>query len=78
MDIVLGSFRYCVNEVGRKQAAAQVFPLITPLLWTREIRGQHYVREYGLHLRPQRVQSELHQRAYDGLVVRLTALPGGD
>jgi hypothetical protein len=46
-DILLGSFRYCVNEPERDIAGRAMLPNLVPLMWTGKSEGKQYVRERG-------------------------------
>ncbi len=70
-DIVLGSFRYCVNEEARDQAGRAMFPQIVRLMWSRQANGQRTVLERGLILRPMDVRAPEHQAEYESLKARL-------
>lgn len=70
-DIILGSFRYCVNEPERDIAGRAMFPNIVRLMWKRSRDGRQYVRKVGLVLRPQEVLAPQHQAEYDALINRL-------
>jgi hypothetical protein len=70
-DIVLGSFRYCVNEPDRDIAGRQMYPNIVRLMWKRDVNGRSVLREYGLVLRPQNIAAEQHRQEYAGLLARL-------
>jgi hypothetical protein len=70
-DIVLGSFRYCVNESAKDEAGKAMFPGLVRLMWTGARDGKRYVRERGLTLRPEVVQSRRYQGEYEELLKRL-------
>ena len=70
-DIVLGSFRYCVNEPERDVAGRAMFPSIVQLMWHVRRGNIVYLKNRGLVLRPRTIAAELHQREYDALVDRL-------
>jgi hypothetical protein len=71
-DILLGSFRYCVNEQGKDIASAAIFPTLARVMWHRKGRdGTRELREYGLTLRPAKITFEGYQQDYDDLVKRL-------
>lgn len=71
-DVVLGSFRYCVNEPERDIAGRAMLPSVARLMWHREHNGRKLVRERGLVTRPQTVREQRHQDEYDALRARLT------
>lgn len=70
-DVVLGSFRYCVNEPDRDLAGRQMLRTIVRLMWKRQYGKRYVVRDHGLVLRPQTVKAPQHQAEYDALVDRL-------
>lgn len=52
MDIVLGSFRYCINNPNNIPAAREMMIKIVSLMWHRKIEDTYYVGDYGLIVRP--------------------------
>lgn len=72
MDIVLGAFRYCVNEPERDVAGRQLLPQVTRLMWRGQ--GENPLRERGLIMRPNNVRVAAHQAQYRALRDRLNAL----
>lgn len=77
-DILLGSFRYCVNEPERDIAGKAMLPALVPLMWTGTSEGKQYVRERGLNLRPKKVNTPAHQEEYDKLMDRLQGYLNGN
>ena len=75
-DIVLGSFRYCVNEPERDVAGRALYPQVARLLWTVQHQGQARFEGWGLNLRPMRVTRADHQSEYDELRARLQGYLG--
>jgi hypothetical protein len=76
MDIVLGSFRYCVNDPANRDAARQMLVSILPLLWGRLEDGSNAFIDKGLILRPplNRVVKKEYKKIYQQLVDYLTNL----
>jgi hypothetical protein len=70
-DVMLGAFRYCVNEPENEEAGKAMFPILMRMMWKRERLGKIYVRECGLVLRPKSINEAKHQTEYDTLVERL-------
>jgi hypothetical protein len=71
-DILLGSFRHCVNESDRDIANAVIFPTLVRVMWFRRTKdGKRDLRGYGLSLRPQTIKARSHRRDYDDLITRL-------
>lgn len=52
MDIVLGAFRYCINNPKNPDAAREMFGSVVQMMWGRRIGGTTNVRDRGLILRP--------------------------
>jgi hypothetical protein len=76
MDIVLGSFRYCVNESANDDAARDMLRAVMPLMLSAQ--GQDgRITGYGLLLRPKSINAPAHKREYDSLVKRLNELATG-
>ena len=63
-DIVLGAFRYCVNEPNNEAAGGKMYPLVSSLMWKR------YGRLVGLKLNPA-IGSTRYAHQYDALLTRL-------
>jgi hypothetical protein len=73
-DILVGSFRHCVNELDRDIANAAIFPTLIRVMWHRETdTGTKTLLEYGLTLRPETIEVEAHKKDYDDLRVRLAS-----
>jgi hypothetical protein len=70
-DVMLGAFRYCVNEPDNKEAGKAMFPVLMSMMWKRERNGKIYVNNCGLVFRPANVLETKHQTEYDALVQRL-------
>ncbi len=74
IDIILGSFRYCVNERNRTIAPREMLPLIIRMMWHRRIGKDIYLRERGLIFRPKKVKIPEYQNSYDELTQHLIGL----
>ena len=61
-DVMLGAFRYCVNEPNNREAGKAMFPV--GMMWKREHKGKIYVNDCGLVYRPANVKAEMHQAEY--------------
>ena len=70
-DIMLGSFRYCVNEPDNEEAGKAMFPTLMNMMWKRERNGKVDVNDCGLVLRPTSIQEAKHKAEYDTLTQRL-------
>jgi hypothetical protein len=74
IDILLGSFRYCVNERHRSIAPREMLPIIVGMMWHRKTGDTYYIRDRGLIFRPKHVQLPEYQQAYDELTKHLINL----
>ena len=70
VDIVLGSFRYCVNDSRNGRATRDMLPPVARMMWSRQVGDTAYVREYGLLFRPKDVAVPAYQREYEELTQR--------
>ena len=71
-DVLLGSFRHCVNEADRDIANAAIFPTLVRIMWYRRTKdGKKCLRGYGLTVRPETIKTERHKKDYDDLLARL-------
>ena len=70
-DILLGAFRYCVNEPDNEDAGKAMFPALMKMMWKPERGGKADVNDCGLVLRPVKIQEPKHQAEYDSLTQRL-------
>ena len=79
-DVVLGSFRYCVNELERDQAPRQILPPLVRMMWRTTHRPQQpTVRDARIIIRPMRIDNDELREQYDTLIRRLDAfLAPGD
>lgn len=75
MDIVLGTFRYCINEPANQGAAQQMMRDIFQLLWRRE-QTSNSLQTDGLIFRPpiNEILSSRFQDEYRDLLKRLEGL----
>lgn len=72
VDVVLGSFRYCVNN-PENEVTKKIFKKVVSLMWGREFRGEKHVREKGLIIRPKDIKIKGYEEEYNGLLERLKA-----
>jgi hypothetical protein len=70
-DVMLGAFRYCVNEPNNPEAGKALFPTLMGMMWKRQRSGKTYVNDCGLVFRPANVKAARHQAEYAALVERL-------
>lgn len=68
MDVVLGSWRYCINQPFNKGAASLMIKDITKLIWCERDGENIYAHEKGLILRPKTVAVEMYRKKYDDLL----------
>jgi hypothetical protein len=66
-DVLLGAFRYCVNNPSTR-AAREMFPVVADLLWYKPGTDPRSVREFGLLLRPKSVAAPSIRARYGALV----------
>ena len=70
-DILVGSFRYCINEEERAEPARAMFPQLVRMMWSKTRGGQLYVRELGINFRPKLITHPRYQADRDALIDRL-------
>jgi hypothetical protein len=70
-DVMLGAFRYCVNEPENKEAGKAMFPTLMDMMWKQKRNGKTYVNDYGLAFRPAKITIQKHQDEYKALIERL-------
>lgn len=77
MDIVLGSFRYCINQPFNQESAKEMIKNITTLLWADK-SGEDSIDpfEKGLTFRPrpEDVKSTVYKQEYKALVDHINSL----
>jgi hypothetical protein len=74
MDIVLGCWRYCINQPKNEDAARKMLDNLNQMLWHRA-EGEHmHVLDYGLILRPKAVKVDACRDEYRELIRRLNAI----
>jgi hypothetical protein len=75
-DIMLGAFRYCVNEPGNPDAGKAMFPILMEMMWKRDQGVSTVVNDYGLVFRPATIDETKYQTDCDALASRLFILSG--
>jgi hypothetical protein len=70
-DILVGSWRYCVNEPAADVAGKAMFPKLMDVMWKRKRDGKLYVKDFGFVMRPLEVKSEKYKKEYEDLRTRL-------
>ena len=74
IDIILGSFRYCVNEKEKDIVPRKMFPVIASMMWHKKIGNTSYLQERGLIFRPKKFDVPEYKSSYDELVERFKTL----
>jgi hypothetical protein len=74
VDIVLGAFRYCINDVAGSPATRAMLPAVMRLMAHRTFRERPIYLDYGLLLRPKRVYTPAYKARYSALKDRLDAV----
>ena len=74
MDIVLGSWRYCINSPMNTDAAKAMMADLTKLIWCEKIGNDLYAFEKGLVFRPQEVIRGDYRAKYDALLEHVNKL----
>ncbi|MBU1339339.1 MAG: hypothetical protein KKD56_09745, partial [Acidobacteria bacterium] len=76
MDIVLGSFRYCINNPRNIDAAKDMMGAVMTLMWHDQDGEKLCVVDRGLILRPriQDIQAEKYKDEYTGLFDQINVL----
>jgi len=76
MDIVLGSFRYCINNPRNVTAARRMLRQVIPMMWHKRVGNNLSVRGKGLILRPEisQIQVVEYREEYESLIEHLREL----
>ncbi|WP_412480550.1 hypothetical protein [Azonexus sp. IMCC34839] len=74
MDIVLGSWRYCINSPMNTDAAKAMMVELTKLIWCEREGDKLFAFEKGLVFRPKEVQVAGFQAKYSALLNHINAL----
>lgn len=69
-DIVLGAFRFCVND-RQNAVCAVILPKVVRLLWSVPVNGHPRISNYGLLFRPENIRSERYKQEYSALAQHL-------
>lgn len=79
-DIIIGTFRYCINDPANYEAAKVMMANLVKLVWAdKSIDGKHlYPFEKGLTFRPrtETVKHPPYKADYDALLAHLNTLLG--
>lgn len=74
MDIVLGSFRYCINQPKNIDAAKTMMANVTRLIWHRRDGDTIHALELGLIFRPKEIKLEKYKAEYASLIAQINSL----
>lgn len=76
MDIVLGCFRYAINNPKNVDAARDMLNNVSQMMWALEKGDTRYVRDRGLIIRPplEGIRNKKYRLEYDQLINHLTNL----
>lgn len=76
MDIVLGAFRYCINNPKNPQAASEMLRNLVPMMWGRRENGRYQVLDRGLILRPpiEQISNASFREEYKALIDQINEL----
>jgi hypothetical protein len=75
-DVLLGAFRYCVNDPDNEEAAKAMFPTLISMMWRHERNGKKVLNQCGLVFRPAKIDETKYQTEYDTLEHRLLGYLG--
>lgn len=74
MDIVLGSWRYCINNPINTKAAETMMANLTKLVWCERDGDDLYAFEKGLIFRPKEIKLPEYKAKYDALLNHINSL----
>lgn len=74
MDVVLGSWRYCINAPRNIDAAKEMMADITRLLWCRREGDTLHAAEKGLVFRPKEIRAPQYKADYENLLAHINEL----
>lgn len=72
-DVLVGGFRYIINEPTRDVAGKHIVRSLGPLFWGQVKDGVNFIGDRGLVLRPTEVKAAKYQADYEETRSRLTA-----
>lgn len=78
IDIVLGSFRYCINAPKNREIATAMLRSVVRLMWHIRDGDRILLLDRGLILRPATVTKPEYKKEYDDLLKHLQALINGE
>jgi len=74
MDIVLGTWRYCINQPLNAAAAKDMMRQLVKLIWHVPVGENIMAHELGLLFRPREVKHAAYKEEYDALLKHLNLL----
>jgi hypothetical protein len=74
MDIVLGSFRYCINQPKNVGAARAMMANISRLIWCERDGETLHALERGLVFRPKAIKVSAYEKEYHDLLTWINEL----
>lgn len=74
IDIVLGTFRFCVNTPSTDDKVRLMLCSVARLMWHRRAGNNKFIAERGLIIRPKNVKAATYQSDYSKLVERVESL----
>jgi len=78
MDIVLGTFRYCISDPENLQAAGEMMAQVVDLMWHEREGNAIRALERGLVMRPRfdNIKVDKYRHEYAGLIAHINKLLG--
>tara|TARA_R110000824_G_scaffold401771_1_gene615484 strand:- start:175439 stop:176227 length:789 start_codon:yes stop_codon:yes gene_type:complete len=74
-DVVLGSFRYCINDPKNPEAASKMMQSVTKMIWAVKLSEDDIDPfERGLTLRPKKVNSPMYKSMHQELISHINGL----
>jgi hypothetical protein len=74
MDIVLGAFRYCINDPRNVDAAKAMMVSVTRMIWHVREGDQIHAMGRGLVFRPKEVKVASYKAEYEALLAHINTL----
>jgi hypothetical protein len=70
-DVIIGAFRYCINNREKTIVNTKLMPKLGRLLWFKKEHGVLNVKDRGLNTSPRRVIIPKYRREYKNLVTHI-------
>lgn len=74
IDVVLGTFRFCVNNLSGEEKIKTMLRSVARMLWYKEVGGVKCCSERGLIVRPKIVKVGSYKKDYDSLIEKIEAI----